>query len=412
MGYDVLVVGARVAGSSLALLLARRGHRVLVIDRDELPSDTLSTHFMNAMAVDQLAALGVLADVEAAGFRRITRTRTWVEDCCFEGPAGPAGAYSLAPRRNVLDSVLIDHAVRAGAEFAQRTRAESLIQEDGRVAGAVVRPLEGQPHEVRATVVVGADGRGSRVAEWVGAERYLEVPAMRPAYYGYYHGLEPLPEPALEMWFGGDQIGFVFPMRPGEDCIALEIQPEQFDTFRSSPREAFEERVRALPGLARRLSGAELEGRLMGTRGIDNFFRRPYGPGWALTGDAAYLKDPSTGTGVGDALRQSAMLAEALDAVLGGAGWEETLSAFHRQRDAAMMPAYQATLAHTRLRDQAPEQVAWTRTVLCSPRLTRALAHALPGLLPSVLPPEAMAGLAGLARAFATAAPEAAVEAR
>lgn len=400
MDYEVLIVGGRIAGSSLALLLARRGHRVLVVDRDEFPSDTLSTHLMIPMAVGMLADLGVLADIEAAGFRRIGRHRTWIDDCCFEAPAGPGGAFSLAPRRAVLDSVLIDHAVAAGAEFLQRTRAESLIQEQGRVVGAVVRPAGGEPRPVRADVVVGADGRQSRVAQWVGAEKYLEVPALRPAYYGYYRGLEPLPETALEMWFGGDQIGFVFPMRPDEDCLALELQPEQFDSFRRHPQEVFEERFRALPGMERRMRGAVLEGRLLGTRGIDNFFRKPFGPGWALTGDAGYLKDPSTGMGLGDALRQSQMLAESLHDWFGGADWEQTMSAFQQRRDEVMLPTYQATLAHTKMRDQSAEEVAWIKAVLVSPGLTRALAHAMPGLLPQAFPEGAMRQVAGLARMF------------
>jgi flavin-dependent dehydrogenase len=400
MDYEVLIVGGRAAGSSLALLLARQGHRVLVVDRDTFPSDTLSTHFMNPMAVGLLTAFGVLADVEAAGFRRVTRNRTWIDDCSFEGPAGPGASFSLAPRRNVLDSVLIDHAVGAGAEFEQRTRAESLLEEDGRVVGAVLQRTGGERREVRAGVVVGADGRQSPVAHWVGAEKYLEVPGLRPGYYGYYHGVEPLAEPTLEMWFGGDQIGFLFPMRPDEDCLALEIQPEEFESFRRNPQQALEERFRALPGMARRMRGAELEGRIQGTRGIDNFFRKPYGPGWALTGDAGYCKDPSTGTGLGDALGQSQMLADSLDAWFGGADWEETMSAFQRRRDAAMLPTYQATLAHTRLRDQSPEDVAWIKAVLVSPGLTRAFAHAMPALMPHAFPEGAMPQLAGFARMF------------
>jgi flavin-dependent dehydrogenase len=400
MRYDILIVGARVAGSSLALALARQGHSVMLIDRDEFPSDTLSTHFMNTGAVGGLARLGVLADVEAAGFRRVARNRTWIDDCCLEGPAGPAGSYGLAPRRTVLDSVLIDHAARAGAEFLPRMRAEGLVEEGGRVVGAVVQAIGGDHREVRASVVVGADGRQSKVAEWVGAEKYLEVPALRPAYYGYYHGVEPLPEPTLEMWFGGDRIGFLFPMRPDEDCLALEIQPEEFESFRSRPQEVFEEGVRALPGMERRMHGAVLEGHVLGTRGIDNFFRKPYGPGWALTGDAAYLKDPSTGLGIGDALLQSGMLAEALDRFLRGADWEETLSEFQRRRDEALIGPYQSTLAHTRRRDRSPEETAWVRAVLCSPGLTRIFAHALPALLPQAFPPEAMPQLSGIARAF------------
>ena len=195
MDCDVLIVGGRVAGASLALLLAQRGQRVLLVDRDHFPSGTLSTHFMGAPSLMLLERLGVLAEVEAAGFRRITRTRTYVADCMFEGPGDPGGTYSLAPRRDVLDAILIAAAQRAGVDFREQTRAEGLIHEDGRVVGAHLRTAQDEPLEVRARVVVGADGRYSKVAEWGGGPAYHEVAPIRPIYYGYFQGVAPLPSP-------------------------------------------------------------------------------------------------------------------------------------------------------------------------------------------------------------------------
>ena len=153
--YDVVIVGARVAGASLALLLGQRGQRVLLLDRDAFPSDTLSTHFIGGNGVISLRRLGVLDDLLDAGFRRITRTRTWVEDCLFEGPLGPGDAFGLAPRRDVLDALLIRHATeRGGVAFHERTHVEGLIEEDGRVAGVVVQTTDGERRTVRARVVV------------------------------------------------------------------------------------------------------------------------------------------------------------------------------------------------------------------------------------------------------------------
>ncbi|HET7035519.1 MAG TPA: NAD(P)/FAD-dependent oxidoreductase [Thermomicrobiaceae bacterium] len=399
MEYDALIIGARAAGASLGLLLAQQGRRALLVDRDHFPSDTMSTHFMSARSVLLLARLGVLEEVEAAGFRRLTRSRTYVDDCVFEGPAGPGGAYHLAPRRDVLDSILARRAVAAGAEFAQRTRAERLVEEDGRVAGAVLRGSEGE-REVRARVVVGADGKYSSVAKWVGAEEYEAVPAIRPAYYGHYHGLEPLPEPAVEVFYGHDRIGFIFPMRPDEDCIALEVQPEEFDEIRADPQAVFERHISALPGMDQRMRNARLDGKLIGTKGIENYFRKPYGPGWVLTGDAGYLKDPSTGTGIGDALQQALWLAETLEAWFQGADWDESLGSFQRTRDEAMMPSYQSTLAFTQMRDPDPSQVAWIKAALFSPMFGRTLAYALPAALPELMPPGMRATLRAVATGF------------
>lgn len=399
--YDVVIIGARVAGASLALLLGERGHRVLLVDRDQFPSDTLSTHYMAPPAVALLGRLGVLDAVEAAGFRRLTRARTSIEDCTFEGPIAPDGGYALAPRRDALDMTLIEQAVRrGGATFRERTRAEGLIAEGGRVVGARLATAGGAAREVRARVVVGADGKYSQVAAWVGAARYHEVGALRPAYYGYFRDVAPLPEPALELFFGGEQIGFIFPMQPGLDCLALEVQPEEFAAFRADPQATFEARFRALPGMAERLRGATLEGKLLGTRGIPNFFRQPYGPGWALTGDAGYLKDPSTGLGIGDALNQSFWLADALDAALGGADWEVSLGAFQRQRDAALLPFYRMTLQFTQERDLPSERVAWLRAALSGPLLARGLAAGLPAVMLDAFPEPLRPRVAALARAF------------
>ena len=384
--YDVLIVGGRAAGASLALLLARQGRRVIIADRDEFPSDTMSTHFMSGAAVGGLHRLGVLGDVLAAGFRRITRIRNWVGDCCFEGPSGPPGVFSLAPRRVVLDSALINRAVKAGARFLPRTRVEGLIHEDGRVAGAALKTVGGERREVRARVVVGADGRSSRVAEWVGASEYDAVPALRPAYYGYFHGVVPRDEPTVEVMFGRDQIGFLFPMREDEDCIAIEMQPEDFDDFRSDHSAAFGARVRALPDMARRMKSASLEGKIIGVKGIENYFRKPFGPGWALTGDAGYLKDPSTGTGIGDAIEQSFMLADALGAWFDGAEWETTMTAFHQRRDQAFKPMYDITLAFTCIRDLGPADQALLNAVFANPAATRMVAYGMGPLLPQILP--------------------------
>ena len=387
MNFDALIVGGRAAGGSLALLLARQGRKVLVADRDEFPSDTMSTHFMNLAAVGSLKRLGVLDDILAAGFRRITRHRSWIGDCCFDGPAGPPGTFSLAPRRVVLDSVLMDHAVKAGAHFEHRTRVEGLIMDGERVEGAVLQTAGGERREVRAQIVIGADGRSSKVAEWVGAEQYDAVPALRPAYYGYFHGVEPQLEPTVEIMFGGDQIGFLFPMREGEDCIAIEMQPEDFEEFRSDHAAAFDARLQRLPGMERRLKNARLEGKLMGVKGVENYFRKPYGPGWALTGDAGYLKDPSTGSGIGDALEVSFMLAKALGEWFDGADWNATLSAFQHKRDAVMKPMYEATLAFTRMRDVGPAEEALLKALMMGPGTIRSLAYSMLESLPNLMSP-------------------------
>lgn len=405
MAYDVIIVGARVAGSSLALLLGRQGRRVLLVDRDHFPSDTLSTHLMSAAAVGRLDQLGVLQEVEASGLRRIRRMRTYVDDCVLEGPVAgqPPYTYWLAPRRDRLDSILIDHACRhPSVEFRERTTVEGLLWENGRVVGVGLRSPRDGHEDVRATVVVGADGRNSHVAEWVQAPVQQHVPALRPGYYAYYHGVEALPEPAVELFHQDGHIGFLFPMEPGVDCLVVELQPEDFETYRNDLDAQFERRMRRFPGLARRLEGGTRDGPIYGTRGIENYMRAAYGPGWVLTGDAAYLKDPCTGYGIGDALLQAFMLAEALGAALNGADWDSTFGQYQQRRNETFLPLFRATIAAARHPGVSNEALAWLRATLVSPFWVEALTANWPAVLaaPGVFPAAALPGVAMWARIF------------
>jgi flavin-dependent dehydrogenase len=285
--------------------------------------------------------------------------------------------------------------------LCEGTRAEGLLLEEGRVAGVALRGADGARREVRARVVVGAAGKFSSLARWVGAASYREEPAMRPLYFAYYRGLTPLPEPAAEFFFQTGRIGFIFPMEPGIDCLVLEIQPEEFAHFRADP-EAFEADFGTLPGMAARLAGAQREGPVYGTRGVENYLRVPFGPGWALTGDAAYCKDPSTGFGIADAFNQAFMLAEALGATLDGADWETTMTAYQCRRDAAALPGYEGTLAFTRTGDLPAESLAWLRALLSSPANVRLFGFNAPAALaaPGILSDSARAALTASARAF------------
>lgn len=385
--YDALIVGARVAGATVAARLAQQGRRVLLVDRDEFPSDTLSTHALAFNAVDSLRRLGVLDRIEAAGFRRIYRHRAWVDDICIEVPAGPPGTYSIAPRRIVLDQVLLERAAECGAEVQQRARVDALLMESGAVVGAIVQHIGGQKREVRARVVVGADGKQSQVAQWVGAEKYDEHPIGRPIYYGYFHGFTPLAEPAIELFFGSDRIGFCFPMRHDEHCLILEAQREDFERIRRDPAAWFRREFATLPGMADRIEHAQLEGRMLGTRGVENFFRKPYGPGWALTGDAAYIKDPCTGYGIGDALMQSFMLAKSLGVWLDGADWVATMESYTQRRDTALRALFEQTIAAAAARDDSHRQLDPLRAVLLNQHDARVVIRALPALLDQIFEP-------------------------
>jgi flavin-dependent dehydrogenase len=384
--YDALIVGARVAGSSLAIRLAQRGRKVLMVDRDSFPSDTISTHGLNFLAVESLRRLGVLERIEAAGFRRMHRHRTWLGDVFVEAPAGPPGAYTLAPRRIVLDQILIERALECGVEFIERARVDGLLMQSGTVLGAKIQRIGGDAFEAHARVVIGADGKSSKVGQWVGAEKYGEGEPGRPIYYGYFHGVEPLPDPTAELFFGSNRIGFCLAMRADEHVLIIEAQPDDFAQIRADPRTWFLSEYTKLPGMKVRMRTAVLEGSILGVRGIDSHFRKPYGAGWALTGDAAYVKDPITAYGVGDALLQGFWLARSLDESFDGRPWEEAMSAYQQRRDTSFRPFFEQTSQALSLRDDE-RAIAELYPVLLNQHDARILLRAMPRFLDEAFAP-------------------------
>ena len=190
--HDVIVVGARVAGASTALLLARRGLDVLVVDRASFPSETLSSHQVQVPGVARLARWGVLGALQAAGTPPTRRVRFDAGPVVLDAalPVVDGADALLSPRRSVLDTALVDAARAAGAEIRERCTLEEVLASDGRVTGVRVRERGGAPVTERARLVVGADGRHSAVAKAVGAAAYHVKPALSTAYYTYWSGVE------------------------------------------------------------------------------------------------------------------------------------------------------------------------------------------------------------------------------
>ncbi len=158
-----MIVGARVAGASLALQLGQRGHRVLMIDRDTFPSDTLSTHFVGGFGMLALQRLGALPDLEAAGFRRITRRARGSKIACLRGQRGQKARMRL--RHGATRSTPYSFSTRPSAaawSSMSAPHAERLSRKMGSVVGVVTRTADGEQQEVRARVVVGADGNFRR----------------------------------------------------------------------------------------------------------------------------------------------------------------------------------------------------------------------------------------------------------
>jgi flavin-dependent dehydrogenase len=352
--YDVIVVGARCAGSPTAMLLARSGHRVLLVDRATFPSDTLSTHAIHAPGVGALRRWGLLDDVVATGCPPL---ETYSFDFGFFTIAGTPRAcegisVGYAPRRFLLDKILFDAAADSGAEVQEHFSVDELLIEDGVVVGIHGHDAGGTARTYRARAVIGADGRQSRVARAVQAQQYLEKPRLQWAYYTYWRDL---PVDGFTTVIRPDRGWGAFPTNDGLTLVVVgwpyaeaadykaDVEGNYLRTLDLAPE--FADRVRAATRVEPFTGGA-----------VPNFLRKPYGPGWALVGDAGYTKDPITAQGMSDAFRDAELCAAALDAYLrGDSSFDDAMSAYQLTRDAEVLPIYEFTTQLATLAPPPPE---------------------------------------------------------
>ena len=352
--YDVIVVGARCAGSPTASLLARNGYRVLVVDRAQFPSDTLSTHVLHPPGAAALKRWGLLDRLTATGCPPIDTYAFDFGPFTIAGAPGTADSpVAYCPRRTVLDKLLVDGASEAGAEVREEFTVEDVVTEDDRVVGIRGHGKDGQSVTEHAKVVVGADGRYSRVADAVGPEKYNERPEILCGYYSYWSNL-PI-DGRFEVYIR-DRRGWA--VAPTHDDLTLVVGGWPFDE-RDANRNDVEGNYVGMfdqaPEFAERIRGAKREARIAGTA-VKNYFRKPFGPGWALVGDAGYNKDFITAQGITDAFRDAELCAGALDESLSGARpFEAAMGEYQSTRDAHVLPMFEFTCQLATLEPPPPE---------------------------------------------------------
>jgi len=340
--FDAIVVGARCAGSPTAMLLARKGYRVLVVDRATFPSDTLSTHLIHGPGVAALGRWGLLDQVAATGCPPIDTYSFDFGPFTIVGHPrtadGIATAYS--PRRTVLDKILLDAAAKAGAEVREAFTVEDVLVEDGIVVGIRGHAPGGGAVAERARVVIGADGRNSHVARVVRPEQYHEKPMLQLGYYTYWSGL---PVDGFEIVIRPDRGWGAMPTNDGLTLLVVGWPFAESSAYKADVKTSYLKTLELAPEIADRVRGATREGRFAGGA-VPNFFRKPFGPGWALVGDAGYTKDPITAQGISDAFRDAELCSTAVDETLsGGRPFNEAMAAYHQARDAAVLPIYEFT---------------------------------------------------------------------
>jgi menaquinone-9 beta-reductase len=334
--FDVIVVGARCAGAPLATMLVRAGLHVCVVDKDRFPSDTLSTHGIQPAGVQVLERIGVLDALLKLAPPIVRGRMVFDEDVAvIDDVIAVTGAPTLSVRRVVLDEILANAAAEAGADVRTQTAVTGLVMDRGRVAGVTTAT-----GELRAPLVVGADGTRSAVAKMIGAQEYHPTPNGRVFVWAYYEG-----DPTNgEIWFGkiGDHAYLVMPTDNGLCLVAACPSIDRRDEVRADREAVYEAGLRGWPELDARVAGARREGRIYTMANMGGFFRTSAGPGWTLVGDAGHFKDPTPGQGIADALRQSEQLSAAIVRALGGGSGtpDQILRDWWRWRDADAWEMY------------------------------------------------------------------------
>ena len=343
--YDVVVVGARVAGAATAMLLARQGFDVALVDRADLPSDTLSTHALARGAIVQLDRWGLLHEVIASGAPQVRSAAFVLPEVRIDRQLKVKGGFDfvLAPRRYILDAILLRAAEEAGVTVQTGVSVTGTVTDpSGQVTGVTLRDSADQTSVISARLVIGADGLRSRIARSVGARIIEQRPSDSSVTYSYVAGLD---TEGFEFHLGERSFAGVFPTHDGEANVWMCL-PGDGARVTSSDRERgyLSLLESAAPSLAERVASARITAPIRTALELPNQVREAAGPGWALVGDAGAHRDPITGHGITDAFRDAELLARRAGHFLDGVLSEgDALAAYQFERNFALAPIFDLT---------------------------------------------------------------------
>jgi flavin-dependent dehydrogenase len=354
--YDAIVIGARCAGAVTAMLLARHGHQVLLLDRGVIPSDVHRGHFIHRHGPKRLADWGLLERIVNTNCPPLTTHLTDFGDFPLIGRDIRVGnvGWGYAPRRRQLDQVLVEAAIEAGVEFRPNFLVEDCVWEGDRVKG-----IRGRDHRQptssteKALITIGADGRNSTLARAVGAPSYEETPPLTCWYFSYWSGV---PTEGFEWYLRKNRVIFSFLTNDNLFAIFIGWPISEFGSVKADIEGQFMRVVDQIPGFAERVRSGRREERFYGAADLPNFLRRPVGPGWALVGDAGCHKDPMMAHGICDAFRDADFLTTAIhESLAGQCLLDHALLSYESRRNAATLAEYRENLAAARFTPISPE---------------------------------------------------------
>jgi flavin-dependent dehydrogenase len=354
---DVVIVGARCAGTAAAVPLVRAGHRVVVLDRARFPSDAFSTHVLVPNGVSELKKMGALDRILALNPARSQYLRVEDGDMVVRERYKPFDGidYGVCVPRHLQDTCLVETAREAGADIREKSAVEHVVWRQGRAIGVVYKDPDRVEREVHAKLVVGADGRRSRVAAEVGAWMpYRGSKNGRGFAFRYMD--DPKADTDAHHEFGvyraNRTVALTLPSAPEGRVLVVWMCPaEDIPGFRKDPEGAWQRKLDEDPVIAERLAGASNMSKILATADLSAYYRRSSGPGWALAGDAGHFKDPVTGNGMRDAFKHGRLLGELAAPVLDDpAALDAALRRWERGRDKDTLSTY-----HWGNRESRPE---------------------------------------------------------
>jgi flavin-dependent dehydrogenase len=400
--YDVIVIGARCAGASTAMLLARKGYKVLLVDRATFPKDIPHGHFIHRHGPRCLQRWGLLDQIVATNCPPVTSITTDYGEIPLTGRELIVDGVALGygPRRVVLDKVLIDAAVEAGAELREGFTMEGLTTDGDRITGIRGRERgRGSAVTERASITVGADGRNSHLARAVQAPKYEVTSPLTCWYFSYWSGV---PHDGLQVAVRGNKVLFAFPTTDGLFGLFVAWSSTELPTVRADIEGQLMAAVDEVPELADRVRAGRREERFYGMADVPNFLRKPYGPGWALVGDAGCHKDPFLALGICDAFRDAELLVEALHSGLSGRYLlEQAMADYECQRNKATMVDYQQNLDRAQFKPLPAEMAQLRLALRGNQEDTNRYYMAIEGMIPpeTFFNPENVQRIIGLATA-------------
>ncbi len=364
------------------MLLARRGHRVALVDRAEFPSDTISSHFLWPQGAARLASWSLLDRLKSRGCDPIPALTFDFGSVVLTGrvPSVLGVSEAFCPRRTVLDSLLVDAAVEAGVELLDRTSVRSVRWSEGYACGVDIKPAAGAAGHLDARLVVGADGRHSLIAAEVGSKTYTDESPLTFVYYSYWSGV-PTPSPTYHMRPG--RLILRWPTNDGLTCIYVGGRHSEFAEFRRDVEGNFMRSLDEIPGLRDEVGAGRREEHFRGAADLRNYYRTSYGNGWALAGDAGHHKDPTTGFGMSDAFTSAELLARAAhEALVGERPWTQALSDYQRGRDEATANGFRLTLTAAALGPLSARLQRFYEVASTRPETVARIIGALGGVVP------------------------------